>query len=139
MLPITAYEWKAEMTVTIMVVDDSKLARIVAGKTISALQPDWMRLEANNAEEALKLITEQKIDVAVLDFNMPGQDGLELAASLREAHPTMPIAIITANIQDEVIARARAVNATFVTKPLTEDGMRGFLSGAALRLKQIRE
>ncbi|MGO4677393.1 response regulator transcription factor [Bosea sp. 2YAB26] len=127
------------MTVTIMVVDDSKLARIVAGKTISALQPDWTRLEANNAEEALKLITEQKIDVAVLDFNMPGQDGLELAASLREAHPTMPIAIITANIQDEVIARARAVNATFVTKPLTEDGMRGFLSGAALRLKQIRE
>ncbi|GAU86473.1 response regulator transcription factor [Bosea sp. BIWAKO-01] len=127
------------MTVTIMVVDDSKLARIVAGKTIAALQPEWKRLEAGNAEEALKLVTEQKVDVAVLDFNMPGQDGLELAASLREAHPTMPIAIITANIQDEVIARARAVNATFVTKPVTEDGMSGFLSGAALRLKQARE
>ncbi|WP_342769147.1 response regulator transcription factor [Bosea caraganae] len=121
-----------------MVVDDSKLARIVAGKTIAALQPDWIRVEASNAEEALQLLGEQKIDVAVLDFNMPGRDGLELAADLRASHPTMPIAIITANIQDEIISRARAVNATFVSKPLTEDGMSGFLEGAALRLKQGR-
>jgi CheY-like chemotaxis protein len=58
-----------------------------------------------------------------------------LAAELRATHPTMPIAVITANIQDEVIARAREVNATFVSKPLTEDGLRGFVSGAALRLR----
>ncbi len=126
------------MTVTIMVVDDSKLARIVAGKTIAALQPDWIKVEAGNAQEALQIVSDRRIDVAVLDFNMPGRDGLELAADLRAAHPTMPIAIITANIQDEVVARARAVNATFVSKPLTEEGMSGFLAGAALRLKQAR-
>jgi hypothetical protein len=43
--------------------------------------------------------------------------------------------VITANIQDEVIARARAVNATFVSKPITDDALRGFVSGAALRLR----
>ena len=107
------------MAVTIRVVDDSKLARIVAGKTIAALQPDWIRVEASNAHEALQLVSEQQIDVAVLDFNMPDVNGLDLAADLRKTHPTMPIAIITANIQDEVISRARAVNATFVSKPLT--------------------
>jgi CheY-like chemotaxis protein len=126
------------MAVTIMVVDDSKLARIVAGKTIAALQPDWIRVEASNADEALVLLGEHQIDVAVLDFNMPGRDGLELAAELRKAHADMPIAIITANIQEEVISRARDVNATFVSKPVTEDGMSGFLAGAALRLKQAR-
>ena len=47
----------------------------------------------------------------------------------------MPIALITANVQDEVIARARAVNATFVGKPVTEEALRGFVSGAALRLR----
>ena len=127
------------MTVKVIIVDDSKLARIVAGKTIAALQPDWVRIEASDADEALRLISEHNVDVAVLDFNMPGQNGLDLAADLRSAHPHMPIAIITANIQDEVIARARAVNATFVSKPLTAEGMSGFLSGAALRLKQARE
>lgn len=127
------------MSVTILVVDDSKLARIVAGKTVTALQPDWERIEAANADDAIKLFDERRIDVALIDFNMPGRDGLELAGALRERSAHMPIAIITANIQDEVIARARALNATFVPKPVTQDGLRGFLSGAALRLRTIQK
>jgi CheY-like chemotaxis protein len=123
------------MTITVLVVDDSKLARIVAGKTISALQPDWTKVEAGNADEALRRLAEGPVDVALLDFNMPGRDGLELAAELRAQRPDMPIAVITANVQDEIIARARAVKAAFVPKPVTPDGLRGFLSGAALRLR----
>ena len=44
------------MAILVMVVDDSKLARIVAGKAIAALQPDWERVEAANADEAVALI-----------------------------------------------------------------------------------
>ncbi|WP_262271163.1 MULTISPECIES: response regulator transcription factor [Microvirga] len=123
------------MATTVLIVDDSKLARIVAGKALAALQPDWDRIEAGNAQDALDIIRQRKIDLAMIDYNMPEKDGLELAAELRAIHPTMPIAVITANIQDEVIARAREVNATFVSKPLTEDGLRGFISGAALRMR----
>ena len=123
------------MAITVLIVDDSKLARNVAGKTLAALQPEWDRIEAGNAEDALEILRGRKIDVAMIDFNMPDKDGLELAAELRAIHPTMPVAVITANIQDEVIARAREVNATFVSKPLTEDGLRGFIAGAALRLR----
>jgi CheY-like chemotaxis protein len=123
------------MGTTVLIVDDSKLARIVLGKTITALQPDWTRLEAGNADEAIALIDAGGVDVAILDFNMPGRDGLDLAEELRGRFPTMPIAVATANVQDEIIARARAANATFIPKPVTEDGLRGFLSGAALRLK----
>ena len=104
-------------------------------RLLAALQPEWDRVEANNAEEALGVLSERKIDVAMIDFNMPEKDGLELAGEIRSSHPTMPIAVITANIQDEVIARASEVNATFVSKPLTEEGLRGFISGAALRLR----
>ena len=109
-----------------------------SSKTLAALQPDWERVEASNADEALQLVGDRQVDIAILDFNMPGKDGLELAAELRDAYPHMPIAVITANVQDEVIARARAVNATFVSKPITEEGLSGFVSGAALRLKQAR-
>jgi CheY-like chemotaxis protein len=123
------------VAVTVLIVDDSKLARIVAGKALAALQPDWDRVEAGNAQEALSILSERRIDLAMIDFNMPEKDGLELAAEIRASHPMMPIAVITANIQDEVIAQAREVNATFVSKPLTEEGLRGFISGAALRLR----
>ena len=123
------------MAITVLIVDDSKLARIVAAKTLAALQPEWEKVEAGNAQEALTILSERKIDVAMIDFNMPEKDGLELAGEIRSNHPTMPIAVITANVQDEVISRARQVNATFVSKPLTEDGLRGFISGAVLRLR----
>ena len=124
------------MKITVLVVDDSKLARIVAGKAIAALQPDWTRVEAGNAVDAMDIVGSQPIDVAILDFNMPDKDGLELASELRAAHPNMPIAVITANVQDEIIARVRALNATFVAKPVTQEALNGFISGAALRLKK---
>lgn len=127
------------MGTTVLIVDDSKLARIVLGKTIAALQPDWTRIEAGNADEAIAAFEAQAIDVAVLDYNMPGRDGLALAEELRERFPTMPIAVATANVQDEIISRARAANATFIAKPVTEEGMRGFLSGAALRLRSAAQ
>lgn len=125
------------MPVTILIVDDSKLARIVATKALTQLKPDWTRVEANSGAEALERFAEGDIDVVLIDFNMTGMDGLELATQLRAKDPKMPIAIITANIQDEVIARARALDATFVPKPVTVDGLEGFVSGASLRLKAV--
>ncbi|MDP3173218.1 MAG: response regulator [Phenylobacterium sp.] len=123
------------MTTTVLIVDDSKLARIVVGKAVSALQPAWERVEAGTAEEALSIFQSRKIDVVIVDYNMPGKNGLELAEELRARFPTMPIALATANVQDEVIARARAAQAAFVAKPITEDGIRGFVSGAGLQLR----
>jgi CheY-like chemotaxis protein len=122
---------------TVLIVDDSRLARIVASKLVKQLKPEWEVVEAANADEALAHASQRQVDVALIDFNMPGKDGLALAAELREARPDVPIAIISANIQDEIIARARAVNATFVAKPVTEEGLSGFLSGAALRLRKL--
>jgi CheY-like chemotaxis protein len=127
------------MANSILIVDDSKLARIVAGKAILALQPHWERLEARNADEAMAIVETHQVDVVLIDYNMPGKNGLELAQELRAKHPNMPIALITANVQDEVIARARAVNATFVGKPLTVDAMRDFVSAVAFRLQAERK
>lgn len=123
------------MPVSVLIVDDSKLARIVAGKALATLQPEWEKIEAGSSAEALKIVSTRPVDVALIDFNMPETDGLELASLLRAGHPQMPIAIITANIQDEVIARVREIGATFVPKPLSADGLADFLSGAALRFR----
>ena len=123
------------MPVTVLIVDDSKLARIVAGKALAELQPDWGKVEAGSAAQALEIASEQHVDLALIDFNMAERDGLELAAALRALRPGMPMAIITANIQDEIIARAREGGAAFVAKPVNAESLEGFLSGAALRLR----
>jgi hypothetical protein len=50
----------------------------------------------------------------------------------------MPIAVVSANLQDEIIARTRELNAAFIAKPLTDEALGAFLSGAALRLKKAK-
>lgn len=118
----------------ILIVDDSKLARMAVAKGLNTLRPDWERLEATNAEEALALVKQQPVDVALLDFNMPGRDGLSLAAELRDMRPEMPVAVISANVQTEVVARANEVGAVFLPKPLTEQALSAFLTEAEQRL-----
>lgn len=127
------------MSVTVLIVDDSKLARIVAGKAVAELQPGWQKVEAGSGAQALDLLGKEAVDIALIDFNMAGQDGLELAGELRALNADMPIAIITANIQDEIIAQARAIGAAFISKPVTVEGLSGFLSGAALKLRSGKE
>jgi len=121
---------------TVLIVDDSKLARIVVGKAVAAVHPDWSRMEAASAQEAEQQLDKGGVDLMIVDYNMPGCNGLELAERVRARFADMPIALATANVQDEIMAKARAINVTFVPKPITEDGLRGFLSGAALRLRR---
>lgn len=119
-----------------LVVDDSRLARMVMASAFRRLRPDWTLVEAAGADEALQAIATQSVDVALVDFNMPGIDGLELVAKIRGTHPTMPIAVVSANLQDEIIARTRELKAAFVAKPLTDEALAAFLSGAVLRLRK---
>ena len=120
----------------VLIVDDSKLARMVMVSAFRRIRPDWSLTEATNADEALKAVSDGSVNVALIDFNMPGTDGLELISRIRAVHPTMPVAVVSANVQDEIISRARELNAAFIAKPLTDEALGAFLSGAALRLRK---
>jgi CheY-like chemotaxis protein len=121
----------------VLVVDDSKLARMVMASAFRRIRPEWTLIETANAEEALATVSSGAVDIALIDFNMPGTDGLELVARIRKTHPSMPVAVVSANIQNEIIERARGLNAGFIAKPLTDEALAAFLSGAALRLKKV--
>ena len=104
------------------------------GKAVAAVQPEWQKIEARDGDEAIALLEQEGVDVTFVDFNMPGRNGLEVAEAIRARYPAMPIALATANVQDEIIAKVRAIDGSFVPKPVSSDGLRGFLSGAALKL-----
>jgi len=127
------------MQYKVLVVDDSRLARMVMASAFRRLRPEWELIEAAGADDALAAIANRSIDIALVDFNMPGLDGLELVAKIRASQPTMPVAIVSANLQDEIITRARELKAAFVAKPLTDEALAAFLSGAALRLKKAAQ
>jgi DNA-binding NarL/FixJ family response regulator len=127
------------VTFSVLIVDDSKLARMAVAKVLNALQPTWRRIEAANAAEALERARELSPEVVLVDFNMPGKDGVTLAAELRALNPGMSIAVISANRQVEVVKRTRAAGAAFLAKPLTETALADFLASVLERRRALPE
>lgn len=117
---------------TILVVDDSRLARDMVSSVITSLQPDWTILTAPSGDDALEKVADDAPIAAVVDYNMPGMDGLTLAGRLRERFPQMPIGILTANVQDALRKKAEALGCRFIPKPITTDKIRSFLSDAGV-------
>jgi CheY-like chemotaxis protein len=111
----------------VLIVDDSKLARMAVVRLLSVLRPGWSTEEAANGDQALACFTQNLPDFVLLDFNMPGKDGLALAAEFRELNPEVAVAVISANHQVEVINRAKAAGAVFLPKPVTEKSLTDFL------------
>jgi CheY-like chemotaxis protein len=126
------------MAYNVLIVDDSKLARMAVAKGLNTLRPSWTQVEATNADEALALARQSTVDIALLDFNMPGRDGLSLAADIRELDPNIAVALISANVQQEILDRTLQVGAQFLAKPLTEVALEGFLATAEARLSASR-
>ena len=125
------------MTHKVLIVDDSKLARMGVVKILKTLHPDWESAEAANADEALARAKESLPDFVLLDYNMPGKDGLALVEAVRQLNPDISVAVISANRQVEVIDRARAAGATFLAKPLTTEALQDFLA-AAVKQRETR-
>ncbi len=123
------------MTYKLLIVDDSKLARMAVVKALNSCCPDWQRVEAGSAADALRAMEGDAPHVALVDFNMPSRDGLLVAADLRKLNPKMPIGIISANHQQDVVDRAHALGATFLPKPLIEKTLQEFLTNAARDLE----
>jgi two-component system chemotaxis response regulator CheY len=113
---------------TVLIVDDSRLSRMLIRAFITQAHPDWTIIEASNGQEALEKTATQTVDLMTIDLNMPGMDGLTLATQLQHNHPTAYITLVTANIQESVRHRAAAAGMGFIAKPVTEDSLLACLS-----------
>jgi two-component system, chemotaxis family, chemotaxis protein CheY len=114
---------------TILVVDDSRVSRMLVRAIIDHANKQTQVIEASNGEEALIKTESTQIHIAILDLNMPGMDGLALATKLLARFPEIKIGLLTANIQDIVRQKAEALGITFIPKPITEERILGFIDG----------
>lgn len=103
----------------LLIVDDSRMSRMLIRAIIVDSRPDWRIIEATNGEEAIKLADENLPDYVSMDVNMPGISGLEAAGRIRIRHPDARIAMCTANIQESTREAAKRAGLEFVAKPIT--------------------
>ncbi len=103
----------------ILIADDETPARGEIRYILETLTPDATFYEAVNGQEALDFIEREPIEVVFLDINMPGLDGLTVAATIMDG-PEPPL-IIFATAYDEHALRAFELAALdYIVKPFDE-------------------
>lgn len=79
---------------TVLLVDDDNAVREVARAMLHHL--GYRVLEAGSGGAALEVLKrEQRVDLAIVDFAMPGMNGAEVARQLKKLHPGLPVLFIT--------------------------------------------
>ena len=110
----------------ILTVDDSNTIRRIIGGIILTL--GYGILEANCGVEALKVLKKNKGDVGLilLDWNMPGMNGLELLEEIKadDDFKDIPVIMVTTEGEKNYIVKAiQAGAANYMTKPFTQEGL----------------
>ncbi len=106
-------------TPLLLIVDDSRMSRMLLRALVADSRPDWRIIEAASGDEAIRLTDEHQPDFVSMDVNMPGISGLEAAGRIRIRHPEARIALCTANIQESTREAANQAGVHFVAKPIT--------------------
>ncbi|MGC8872855.1 MAG: response regulator [Chloroflexia bacterium] len=99
----------------VLVVDDSAYARRRIRQVLE--QAGYEVVEAPDGETALRLVQEKPVDLVTVDLLLPGMDGLELTRRLHEMDPSLPLLVVTADVQEATRKEALLAGASgFVAK-----------------------
>ena len=92
---------------SIITVDDSSTMRRIIKNTLQKLGFETI-LEAGNGVEALEVMSKNKVDMIVTDWNMPEMDGLTFVKAVRakDEYKDLPILMITTEAAKEDILTA---------------------------------
>ncbi len=122
--------------VSVLVVDDDPQTLRYVRDTLT--QSGYAPIVTGNQEEALRLMEEERPQLALLDLMLPEKDGIELMQEILEI-ADVPVIFLSAYGRDDLIARAFDMGAVdYVVKPFSPTELTARI-GAALRKRMVSE
>ncbi len=115
----------------ILVVDDHEPMRKIIRTILKKAGFEDIE-EAENGKEALSKLKEKKIDIVLLDQNMPGISGLELLKIIKqdEKLKNIPVIMVTAETSKEKVVEAIQLGVyDYIVKPFTPELLKKKLEG----------
>ncbi|MDR2518370.1 MAG: response regulator [Spirochaetaceae bacterium] len=109
---------------TVFIVDDSRIMRNLVKNYFTDL--DFGRcefMEADNGEDAFRLVQNRPVDLVFLDWNMPKMSGIDFLKQVRkiDAFKHLPIIMVTSEISKNNVIEALKNGATdYIIKPIDE-------------------
>ena len=122
---------------TVLVVDDDEGMR----DTLTAiLKRDYHVLRAATGEEGLAVLKREDVDLMLLDVRLPGMNGLDLLAIVRENYSLVEVIMVSALSEVEVAVTAMKQGAYhYITKEFDYDGLRSLVRNALERQDLSRQ
>jgi len=108
------------MTQKILIVDDEPSIQ----EALSGILVDegFVPVNAETAEQAINILSEEEVDLVLLDIWMPGMDGIEALKQIKKIHPELPVIMISGHGTIETAVQATKIGAyDFFEKPLSYD------------------
>ncbi|WP_342600117.1 response regulator [Psychrobacillus sp. FSL H8-0483] len=100
----------------ILIVDDQLGIRMLLKEVFS--QEGYEVSLASNGFEALEIVNEREIGGVLLDMKIPGMDGIQILTKLKISHPDLPVMMMTAYGELNLIQEAMNLGAShYFTKP----------------------
>lgn len=107
-----------------LIVDDSDLVREILATLLEELT--WASDSTESPRHALLMMEEQRYDLILTDYQMPGMNGIELARKVREVSPHSSVILMTATPQGDLMVLSGADG--FLLKPFSLDALRQSLA-----------
>jgi DNA-binding NtrC family response regulator len=123
---------------SVLIVEDEDLMLELLGKILSG---EHYRLhQAASAEQALKLLQDQSIDLILTDLRLKGMDGLRLLSEARALDPDIIVIVMTAYASVETAVEAMRKGAyDYITKPFINEEIRHMVRRALDQRRLSRE
>ena len=111
----------------ILIADDEFYLRKELTDILEGIIPGSEYMEADDSEQASALLKGNSFDIAFLDINMPGRNGLELAKELRDASPSTKIVFVTA-FNDYALDAFKIFADGYLLKPVMKKDLQALLA-----------
>jgi response regulator of citrate/malate metabolism len=105
------------MTYRALVVEDEPVAAAAHRAYVERVPGFAVVAVAHTGVEARRALTAGGIDLVLLDYNMPGFNGLETLAEIKRMAPHVTVVMITSTEDATVAAKAQELGAAFLKKP----------------------
>jgi CheY-like chemotaxis protein len=113
--PLTIADY-LPMSKIVLLVDDSRVSRMMLRSLIVAEDPSWQVFEASNGAEAVSMAEQHQPSLIILDINMPVMDGFSAATLLRPMLPNATLLFLSANVQASSRERAEELAVHFLAR-----------------------
>lgn len=122
---------------SILVVDDMKSMRLTVRKMLKSLDIGTNLLFAENGRDGLKILNNSACDLAIIDWNMPVMNGIEMLENIRKqpALRDMPVIMVTAEAERDIVSEVAEVEVDgYLLKPLTLESLDSKIKAVVARI-----